>query len=73
MVLAGIERFLVEFIRTNQPLALGLTQQQWISIALFAVGIAGAWWFETRGRLRPTPAELEAAVVAGPSPARLSR
>ena len=53
-VLAGIERFLVEFIRTNDPVALGLTQQQWISIALVAVGIAGAWYFGTRGRLRPT-------------------
>ena len=52
-ILAGIERFLIEFIRTNPPSALGLTQQQWISIVLVVVGIAGTWWFGTRGRLRP--------------------
>lgn len=54
LLLAGVERFLVEFIRTNEPVALGLTQQQWISIALFFIGIGGMWWFEARGRLRPT-------------------
>jgi phosphatidylglycerol:prolipoprotein diacylglycerol transferase len=52
-ILAGIERFLIEFIRTNSPWAMGLTQQQWISIVLVLVGIAGTWWFGTRGRLRP--------------------
>jgi phosphatidylglycerol:prolipoprotein diacylglycerol transferase len=51
--LAGIERFLVEFIRANQPIVWGLTQQQWIAIAMIVVGIAGMWWFGTRGRLRP--------------------
>jgi phosphatidylglycerol:prolipoprotein diacylglycerol transferase len=60
-VLAGIERFLVEFIRTNEPVALGLTQQQWISIALVVVGIAGTWWLATRGRLRPAFAGAEAS------------
>jgi len=52
LLLAGVERFLVEFVRTNEGVALGLTQQQWISVALFVLGIAGMWWFETRGRLR---------------------
>jgi len=52
-IFAGIERFLVEFIRTNEPAALGLTQQQWIAIAMVIGGIAGTWWFGTRGRLRP--------------------
>ena len=60
-ILAGIERFLVEFVRTNEPVALGLTQQQWISIALVIVGIAGTWWFGTRGRLRPAFAGAAAA------------
>jgi phosphatidylglycerol:prolipoprotein diacylglycerol transferase len=53
IILAGVERFLVEFVRTNPAVALGLTQQQWISIVLFVLGIAGTWWFGTRGRLRP--------------------
>lgn len=56
-ILAGVERFLVEFIRTNDPAALGLTQQQWISIALLLVGAVGTWWFATRGRLRPSAKE----------------
>lgn len=53
LLLAGVERFLVEFIRTNPVVALDLTQQQWISIVLMVIGIAGMWWFETHGRLRP--------------------
>lgn len=56
-MLAGVERFLVEFIRTNDPVALGLTQQQWISIALLPVGAVGIWWFATHGRLRPSTKE----------------
>jgi prolipoprotein diacylglyceryltransferase len=43
----------VEFIRTNEPVALGLTSQQWIAIAMIVVGVIGAWYFGTRGRLRP--------------------
>jgi phosphatidylglycerol---prolipoprotein diacylglyceryl transferase len=53
LILAGIERFLVEFVRTNPPVALGLTQQQWISIGLFVIGVMGVWWFARHGRLRP--------------------
>ena len=65
-VLAGIERFLVEFIRTNEPAALGLTQQQWIAIAMFVVGIAGVWWFETHGRLRSSiPGKEPTGAAAG--------
>jgi phosphatidylglycerol:prolipoprotein diacylglycerol transferase len=67
-ILAGAERFLVEFIRTNPPVALGLTQQQWISIALFVVGIAGMWWFGTRGRLRPAEPAKAAAGAAAAAP-----
>jgi phosphatidylglycerol---prolipoprotein diacylglyceryl transferase len=71
-LLIGIERFLVEFVRTNPPSALGLTQQQWISIALVVVGAAGSWWFGARGRLRPgvsaaDPVEA-AEATAAPAP-----
>jgi phosphatidylglycerol:prolipoprotein diacylglycerol transferase len=38
LVLAGAERFLVEFVRLNSPVAMGLTVAQWISIGLFALG-----------------------------------
>ncbi len=39
LVLAGTERFLVEFVRTNVPVALGLTVAQLISIGVFAIGV----------------------------------
>jgi len=65
LVLAGIERFLVEFVRTNEGVALGLTQQQWISVALFFIGMAGIWWFETHGRLRSAVVSEERPAVAG--------
>jgi phosphatidylglycerol:prolipoprotein diacylglycerol transferase len=52
-ILAGIERFLVEFVRTNDPVLLGLTQQQWIAIGMIIVGAVFTWYFATRGRLRP--------------------
>ncbi|GAB1429553.1 prolipoprotein diacylglyceryl transferase [Ignavibacteria bacterium] len=46
LILAGIERLLVEFIRIN-PLYFGLSQAQWISIAMI---IFGAWLFNRPGR-----------------------
>ena len=58
-ILAGIERFLVEFVRTNESVAWGLTSQQWIAVAMFFVGIAGVWWFETHGRMRQTVVPVE--------------
>lgn len=48
VALAGGERFLVEFIRTNDPVALGLTQAQWTSVLLFVAGAFGLWWLERR-------------------------
>ena len=41
LVLAGAERFLVEFIRRNDDVALGLTQAQLLSVAMMLVG--GVW------------------------------
>ena len=38
LLLAGIARFLLEFVRVNPPLLLGLSQAQVISIFLVAVG-----------------------------------
>ena len=48
---AGLERFLVEFVRRNEDVALGLTQAQLLSIAMM---LAGAIWLgvaQSRGRL----------------------
>jgi len=39
LVLAGAERFLIEFFRLNRPVALGFTVAQWISLGLIALGL----------------------------------
>ena len=38
LVLGGVERFLVEFVRRNDPIALGLTLPQFISAGMVVVG-----------------------------------
>ena len=55
LVLAGSERFLVEFIRRNDEVLLGLTQAQLISLAMIVAG--GAWLAvkANRGELRAQP------------------
>ena len=40
LIIAGVERFLVEFIRRNDEVVAGLTQPQLISLALMALGAA---------------------------------
>ena len=40
LVLAGAERFLVEFIRRNSHVLLGLTQPQLFAVAIMLVGVA---------------------------------
>jgi prolipoprotein diacylglyceryltransferase len=46
-VFAGTERFLVEFVRRNDTVALGLTTPQFQSLALM---IAGAVWLGVAAR-----------------------
>ncbi len=53
LLLAGTERFLVEFIRRNDDVALGLTQAQLISVAMM---IAGGVWLLLAFRRAPRPA-----------------
>jgi phosphatidylglycerol:prolipoprotein diacylglycerol transferase len=48
LVLAGVERILIEFIRRNDVLALGLTLPQWLSVVMVAAG--GVWLARVRGR-----------------------
>ena len=40
LVGVGVERFLVEFLRRNDPIALGLTQAQWVSVGFMVAGVA---------------------------------
>ena len=52
LVAAGMERFLVEFIRRNEDVAVGLTEAQLISVAMV---ISGTIWLAI-GLRRPRPA-----------------
>jgi phosphatidylglycerol:prolipoprotein diacylglycerol transferase len=51
LVLAGVERFLIEFIRRNDEVFAGLTQPQLISIGMVVAG--GAWLWLHRGAESP--------------------
>jgi phosphatidylglycerol---prolipoprotein diacylglyceryl transferase len=53
LVLAGVERFLIEFIRRNDEVVAGLTQPQLIAIAMVALG--GAFLWLRRGAESPAP------------------
>jgi phosphatidylglycerol---prolipoprotein diacylglyceryl transferase len=53
LVLAGVERFLIEFIRRNDEVLAGLTQPQLISLGMIAVG--GVFLWMRRGAESPAP------------------
>ena len=61
-MLAGTERFLVEFLRRNEPVALGLTTPQFQSLALL---LAGAVWLGVAAR-------RGGVLAPGPRPARVA-
>jgi phosphatidylglycerol:prolipoprotein diacylglycerol transferase len=65
LVFAGTERLLVEFIRRNDAVILGLTQPQLISIAMM---IAGGIWLVVKARRGPLTRE-DAEPRARPSQA----
>jgi phosphatidylglycerol:prolipoprotein diacylglycerol transferase len=54
LVLAGSERFLVEFVRRNDDVLLGLTQPQVLSIVMIAAG--SIWLWLRRRSESPAPA-----------------
>jgi phosphatidylglycerol:prolipoprotein diacylglycerol transferase len=58
LVIAGTERFLVEFIRRNEDVALGLTQAQLLSVAMALAGVA--WLLAARGRGLAAPPAMRA-------------
>jgi phosphatidylglycerol---prolipoprotein diacylglyceryl transferase len=60
LVLAGLERFLVEFVRRNEDVLLGLTQPQVFSVVMMAAGTA--WLLVLRRRaVQPAPPAARAA------------
>lgn len=54
LIFAGVERFLVEFLRRNEDVLIGLTQAQLLSLVMVAAG--AAWIFAKRDQLAPTAA-----------------
>jgi phosphatidylglycerol---prolipoprotein diacylglyceryl transferase len=65
LVVAGFERFMVEFVRRNPDAALGLTQAQLMSVGMILVG--GIWIavIAGRGQLREPAPPRFAGVAAG--------
>jgi phosphatidylglycerol:prolipoprotein diacylglycerol transferase len=62
LVLSGIARFAVEFVRRNPASALGLTVAQWMSL----LGVAlGAW---IAARARPAPASSAPSMAESIAP-----
>lgn len=67
LVLAGAERFLVEFVRRNEAVLLGLSLAQLTSVAMIVIGLA--WLSRLRGR----PAGYGVAAAGRTPAARAAR
>ena len=52
LMLAGLERLMIEFIRLNPKLLFGLSEAQLISIILIAAGIIGYYYFTKKKALK---------------------
>jgi phosphatidylglycerol:prolipoprotein diacylglycerol transferase len=66
LVYAGTERFLVEFIRRNKEVALGLTSAQLESLGMMVVGVVWIYVVKRRyGSLGRPDGRLRAATPAG--------
>ena len=61
LVLTGLARFLVEFIRRNPKVVWGLSNAQLASAGAVLAGVALSWWAATRPSLdaRKSPAAIE--------------
>ncbi len=59
LVIAGFERFMIEFLRRNPDSALGLTQAQLMSVGMVLIGVIWIAVIAGRGQLRkPAPARF---------------
>ncbi len=67
LVCAGLERFLVEFLRRNDAVALGLTQAQFLSIAMIAAGSVWIAVIANRGPLRRVEGDPPPFATASPA------
>jgi len=68
LIAAGLERFLVELVRRNDAVLLGLTQAQVLSLAMIAAG--GIWLLVVNGRGGLVRREGDPIPFAQPAPAR---
>ena len=59
LMYAGTERFLVEFLRTNERIALGLTEAQFLSLAMIVGGLAWILTVYKREGTLARPAEQQ--------------
>ena len=55
LALAGLERFAIEFFRINPRMSFGLSEAQFISLGLMAVGVGG-WMYLTKNTRSGKPA-----------------
>jgi phosphatidylglycerol:prolipoprotein diacylglycerol transferase len=69
LVLAGCERFLVEFVRRNESVVAGLTEAQLLSLTMMIAGGVWLWRASRSGGIRRPRADAEPAPAARPSPA----
>ncbi len=63
LLLAGLERFLVEFVRRNEAVLLGLSLAQFVSLAMIAAGVI--WLLSLRRAAAHGAAPTRVAAVAG--------
>ena len=68
-ILAGIERFIAEFFRLNQPALLGLTEAQVTSVLMAIIGVCLIYWVTHR----PVTTEEAVAPIPPSSPKRKRR
>jgi phosphatidylglycerol:prolipoprotein diacylglycerol transferase len=52
LMLAGVERFTIEFLRPNPRVMFGFSEAQLVAIALIIIGLLG-WWKYTRSVSKP--------------------
>jgi phosphatidylglycerol:prolipoprotein diacylglycerol transferase len=64
LVLSGLERLLVEFVRRNHRVAIGLTTPQFESIGLLLIGAIWLALLKRDGGLRPRRSRSRAALAA---------
>jgi len=64
LVLSGIARFLVEFVRRNPKVLWGLSNAQLASAGSVIVGVALVWWAATRTETGPQGAVVTVEKVA---------